>query len=162
MEIPPDVAAKISQKQQYAWECGLIQGLNWYVNKVIQPSRKESHKNAEFFIDGEEYLVLFDGHISSSGEYDGTARLFGEAKQLLFELSFQGYTEDFYPQWKTRGPSAQSAVKAFVEGPWIEQFLSYLSGLKVKQNIEAEERGKIIEQESVEDLKNLKSRFGLS
>jgi len=70
------------------------------------------------------------------GEYDGKVRLFGETKQLLFELSLGGYTESSYPQWNTAGTSAQSAVRAFIEGPWVEQFLSHLSALKVDRKLE--------------------------
>ena len=51
-------------------------------------------------------------------------------------------------------------MNAFIEGPWIEQFLSYLSELKKSQDIEAEEHRNATEQRSVEDLTNLKNKFG--
>jgi hypothetical protein len=40
MEIPPAVEAAISQKQQRAWDAGLIQGLVWYVNTTLRPTRE--------------------------------------------------------------------------------------------------------------------------
>src|SRR5882762_7155838 len=101
MEIPPDVEAKIAQKQQYAWDSGLIQGFIWYVNNVINPTRQASQRNVEVSIGDQEYLVYFKGYVSSDGEYSGTVRLFGETKQLLFELLLGGYTESSYPQWNT-------------------------------------------------------------
>jgi hypothetical protein len=158
MEIPPEVEAKIAQKQQYAWDSGLIQGFVWYVNNVINPTRQASEKNVEVSIGGQAYLVYFEGYVSSSGEYDGKVRLFGETRQLLFQLSLGGYTESSYPQWNTQWPSAQSAVTAFIEGSWVEEFLSHLSALKLDRKIKAEQASKTAGQKSVEDLKN---RFGI-
>ena len=158
MEIPPEVEAKIAKKQQYAWDSGLIQGFIWYVNNVINPTRQASQRNIEVSLGDQTYIFSFEGHVSSVGEYDGTVCLFGEMKQLLFELSLGGYTESSYPQWNTRGTSAQGAVNAFIEGSWVEQFLSYLSALKVDREIKAEHASTIADQKSVEDLKN---RFGL-
>jgi hypothetical protein len=158
MEIPPEVEAKIAQKRQYAWDSGLIQGFIWYVNNVINPTRQASQKNVEVAIGDQRYLVYFEGYVSSGGEYDGTVRLFGETKNLLFELALGGYTESSYPQWNTRGTSAQGAVNAFIKGSWVEQFLSHLSALKAEREMKAEEANKTAEQKSVEALKN---RFGL-
>ncbi len=158
MEIPPEVGAKIAQKQQYAWDSGLIQGFIWYVNNVINPTRQASQRNVEVSIGDQTYMFSFEGYVSSAGEYDGTVRLFGETKQLLFELSLGGYTESSYPQWNTRGTSAHGAVNAFIEGSWVEQFLSHLSALKVDREIKAEQASKTADQKSVEALKN---RFGL-
>ena len=158
MEIPPEVEAKIAQKQQYAWDSGLIQGFIWYVNNVINPTRQATQRNVELAIGGQAYLVNFEGYVSYAGEYDGTVQLFGKAKQSLFELALGGYTESSYFQWNTRGTSAQGAVKAFIEGPWVEQFLSHVSALKVDREIKAEQNRKIADQKSVEDLKN---KFGL-
>ena len=113
----------------------------------------------EVVIGGQAYSVNFEGYVSYAGEYDGTVRLFGEAKQLLFELALGGYTESrSYFQWNTRGTSAQGAVRAFIEGPWVEQFLSHVSALKVDRENKAEQNRKIADQKSVEDLKN---KFGL-
>jgi hypothetical protein len=159
MEIPPEVKAKIAQKQQYAWDSGLIQGFIWYVNNVMKPTRQASQRIVEVAIGDQTYLVHFEGYVSSDGEYDGTVRLFGETKQLLFELSLGGYTESWCPNWNTRGTSAQGAVNAFIEGPWVDQFLSHLAALKVDREIKATQARKNAEQESVEALKK---RFGLS
>ena len=158
VEIPPEVEAKIAQKQQYAWDSGLIQGFIWYVNNVINPKRQASKRNVEVAISGQAYLVHFEGYVSYAGEYDGTVQLFGEAKQLLFELALGGYTESSYFQWNTRGTSAQGAVNAFIEGHWVEQFLSHLSALKVDREIKAEQASRTADQKSVENLKN---KFGL-
>jgi hypothetical protein len=159
MRIPPEIEAKIAQKQDHAWEIGLIQGFTWYINNVMKPTRKESRKKTHFSLAGKEFAAIFDGYISSDGEYEGSAHLFRGMEELLFELSFQGQTEEFSPRWATRGPSAQSAVKAFIEGPWVGQFLSYLSELKEKQKAESEISQKMIEENGLEDLKK---RFGLS
>jgi len=158
MEIPPDVEAKIAQKQQYAWDSGLIQGFIWYVNNVINPTRQASQRKVEVSIGDQTCIFSFEGYVSSDGEYSGTVRLFGETRQLLFQLSLGGHTESSYPQWSTPWPSAQSAVTAFIQGAWVEEFLSHLSELKLDQKIKAEQACKTAGQKSVEDLKN---RFGL-
>jgi hypothetical protein len=158
MEIPPEIQARISQKQQHAWESGLIQGFSMYVNTVLKPKRGDSHKKALLSLGGKKYLVHFDGHVALEGAYDAIARLTDEGGLLLFELAYGGQTEVSWFNWATREPSAQSAVKAFIEGPWVEQFLSYLSQLSEQRTLEIEINAKT---NHVDPLEDLKKRFGL-
>ena len=50
MEIPPEVAAKISQRQQYAWEIGLIQDFTWLrTTTSLDQREKGCRKSVQFF-----------------------------------------------------------------------------------------------------------------
>jgi hypothetical protein len=169
MSTPPEIEAQILQKQQSAWDLGLIQGFTWLINEEIQPRLSQDHAGTSFSFShsGKDYSILFEGGESRSflhehGEYKGSVRLFEDSGKLLFQLAFEGFSESSRPLWATRGPSAQSAVDAFIEGPWTEHFLMYLSQLKEKKRVEieaADRKRQIAEKESLEKVK---SRFGLS
>jgi hypothetical protein len=82
-------------------------------------------------------------------------------RKTLFELGFQGYPEGSSPKWATRGPSAQSSVSAFIEGPLVKDFISYLSKLKAEKHIEAESHRRSAKVAENEPLEALKRRLSL-
>jgi len=168
MKIPPELEADIVRKQQRAWDTGLIQNLSWLINEVIRPTLVRGRTSATFpfSLNEKAYLVHFEGNESRSflhelGEYEGRALLFEEAF-LRFQLAFGGYSESSPPPWATRGPSAQSAVEAFVDGPWIEHFLDYVARLKEKKRADVETSERVARAANEKSLSEIKRRFGIS
>jgi hypothetical protein len=168
MELPPEIEADIVRKQQRAWDSGLIQSLSWLVNEIIRPRLADGHTSATFpfSLNEKDYLVHFEGNESRSflhehGEYEGRALLFEEG-YLRFQLAFAGYSESSPPPWATRGPSAQSAVEALIEGPWIEPFLGFVTRLKEEKRTEAEKFERMRQVADKESIEEIKRRFGLT
>ncbi len=168
MELPPEIQSDVVRKQQRAWDLGLIQSLQWLVNEVIRPRlvRERTGETFPFSINQKQYLICFEGAESRAflherGEYEGRALLFEEA-DLRFQLAFAGYSESSTPLWATKGPSAQSAVEAFIDGPWVELFLDYVASLKEKIRTDAEASERKTRAAAQELIEKVKKRFGLS